>query len=216
MKKIFYTTILLYTLHFTLHTTFGAFKDNGWGARPVGMGGAFTAVSDDVLAISYNPAGISQIKYFELNAMYAKLYTGLDAVDLGMSYAAFVYPARKIGSFGLNWANFVSAKQYREDTICLAYAKSINEIVKQLFKRRLIPELSLGLNIKYLQHSYILDEHTVNDPVFTQGNSKSNMTVDLGLWSNPIPRQLHGLSVGLMLKNIIQPDVGLKTKDIVP
>ena len=32
---------------------------SGLGARPLGMGGAFTAVSDDINAIYYNPAGLS-------------------------------------------------------------------------------------------------------------------------------------------------------------
>ena len=32
------------------------------GARPMGMGGAFTAVADDENAIQYNPAGLAQIK----------------------------------------------------------------------------------------------------------------------------------------------------------
>ena len=59
-----------------------AFKDSGWGARPVGMGGAFTAVSDDANGVLYNPAGIYRAKYRELNLMHARLYTGLDYVDL--------------------------------------------------------------------------------------------------------------------------------------
>ncbi|MFH1222716.1 MAG: hypothetical protein V1647_00060 [Pseudomonadota bacterium] len=32
------------------------------GARPMGMGGAFTAVSDDINALFYNPAGLNRIK----------------------------------------------------------------------------------------------------------------------------------------------------------
>ena len=32
------------------------------GARPLGMGGAFTALSDDANALFYNPAGLANIK----------------------------------------------------------------------------------------------------------------------------------------------------------
>ena len=32
------------------------------GARPLGMGGAFTAISDDANALFYNPAGLANIK----------------------------------------------------------------------------------------------------------------------------------------------------------
>ncbi|MFH0948653.1 MAG: UPF0164 family protein [Elusimicrobiota bacterium] len=214
MKKFILLFLLfLSPIHYPLSP---AFKDSGWGTRPVGMGGAFTAVADDASGILFNPAGLARLKQMELDFMYAKLYTGLDAVDLGLNYAAAVYPIRELGSFGLNWANFVSLERYREDTVTLAYAKSVNDLAKQCFKRRLVPEISFGVNLKYLQHSYTLDKRTVDDPVFAQGNVKSGITADLGLLSRPIPKCLPGLSVGLMLKNITQPDVGLKTKDIVP
>ncbi|MFH1540792.1 MAG: hypothetical protein ABID79_02935 [Elusimicrobiota bacterium] len=209
-----FTLILFYTLHLTL--LHSAFKDTGWGTRPVGMGGAFTAVSNDACGILYNPAGIYQVKYNELNFMYAKLYTGLDTVDLETSYVACVFPVKYVGSFGLNWASFISAKQYREDTVSLTYARKINDLIKHYFRRKLVPEISLGLNIKYLQHSYILDNYTVDDPVFVQGKSRSNITIDFGLFSKPFPKKLSDLSFGIMLKNINQPDVGLKTRDIVP
>jgi hypothetical protein len=39
------------------------------GIRPMGMGGAFTAVSDDENAIFYNPAGISARQYFLLQIL---------------------------------------------------------------------------------------------------------------------------------------------------
>lgn len=35
-------------------------------ARPVGMGGAFTAVSDDINALFYNPAGLNKVKENEI------------------------------------------------------------------------------------------------------------------------------------------------------
>jgi len=204
MKKFILLFLLLHLTSYTLHP---AFKDTGWGARPAGMGGAFTAVSDDATGILFNPAGLAQLKQIELDFMYAKLYTGLDTVDLGLNYAAVVYPLKNIGSFGLSWANFISADQYREDTITLAYANSI---------KRLSPELLFGLNMKYLRHSYTLDDRTVDDPVFAQGNARSNITADLGLWSRPIPKRLPGLSIGLLVRNITRPDVGLKTRDTVP
>ena len=34
------------------------------GIRPMGMGGAFTAIADDENAVFYNPAGISQRRGF--------------------------------------------------------------------------------------------------------------------------------------------------------
>jgi len=47
-------------------TTSAQFLKLEAGARPVGMGGAFTAVCDDVQALYWNTAGLAQIKSKEL------------------------------------------------------------------------------------------------------------------------------------------------------
>ncbi len=39
----------------------------GMGARALGMGGAYSAVSEDVTALAYNPAGLAQIRRVELS-----------------------------------------------------------------------------------------------------------------------------------------------------
>ena len=39
-----------------------AFADIGYGARPMGMAGAYTAVSNDANAIAWNPAGLALLK----------------------------------------------------------------------------------------------------------------------------------------------------------
>lgn len=58
------------------------------GLRPMGMGGAFTAVSDDAHALFYNPAGLalikeSEISFFPLEVEIAEKTLGLytDAMD---------------------------------------------------------------------------------------------------------------------------------------
>ena len=38
-----------------------AFLKIGTGARPEAMGGAYTALADDVSALHYNPAGLSSV-----------------------------------------------------------------------------------------------------------------------------------------------------------
>ncbi len=64
-----------------------AFLARGMGARPVGMGEAFTAVADDASAISWNPGGIGQITSLQAVAMYDAVGNGL-----GLSYAAAAMP----------------------------------------------------------------------------------------------------------------------------
>jgi len=58
MKKILFTITLLIST-----TVYATEYDMLYrGARPMGMGGAFTAVSDDENALFYNPAGLNRIK----------------------------------------------------------------------------------------------------------------------------------------------------------
>ena len=54
-----------------------AFLKLGVGARAIGMGGAYTAVADDVNALSWNPAGLSRLSKRELGFTHAELVAGV-------------------------------------------------------------------------------------------------------------------------------------------
>ncbi len=71
----------------TVGTSGASFLKLGAGARPAAMGGAFTAVADDVNALAWNPAGLGGMKRGELMASYALWFS-----DLRYSYAAYVHP----------------------------------------------------------------------------------------------------------------------------
>lgn len=47
--------------------------NQGIGAAALGMGGAFVAVANDLSAIYWNPAGLSQLKGLHVQADYALL-----------------------------------------------------------------------------------------------------------------------------------------------
>src|SRR5208282_3523353 len=57
------------------------------GARGAAMGGAFTAVADDVNALTWNPAGLSMLEYPEFGYLYM-LYLG----DTGYNFGGFALP----------------------------------------------------------------------------------------------------------------------------
>jgi hypothetical protein len=57
---------------------FGILTTLGSGARPLGMGGAYTAVSDDAFALFYNPAGLSQVSRGEFAI---GIHHGIDEID---------------------------------------------------------------------------------------------------------------------------------------
>ena len=178
---------------------YGAFKEIIFGARPSGLGSAFVGVADDSNALLFNPAGIVQIEKPEVNFMYSKLFYGLEDTDLSSGFAGFVCPISKFNSLGIHWANFISLDEYSEDMLGLSYGFAVFE------------QIYFGFTLKYLNHSYVLDERTKNDPVFSSGKSKYGITLDLGALA-----KFDNFSVGISGKNITEPDVRLKTKDTVP
>lgn len=210
LVKSVFVVVALTTYHLLLTTSglYAAFKDPGYGARPLGLGGAFCAVSDDVNAAMYNPAGIYMTENYALGFTYAKLYMGLDDVNLNLQDMAFIIPTQNYGNFGFTWAQFNSASDYLENTMILTYARE--------FDIRIVPAFYAGVNLKSMGHTYTLDDRTRTDPVFASGNSKSVMAVDLGAWAALVTNEDSETALGLNLKNINQPDAGLKTEDIVP
>ena len=199
-----------------------AFQDSGWGARPVGMGGAFTAIADDSNASLYNPAGIVQVQWNELSAMYSRLFSGLtlysgsaatggDTVHLDQNYVAFVSKPSAWGSFGLSWQNFNTTHLYREDTVNLSYAHYLGDVIPVLDN-----QVSMGVNLKYLRRSFSLDAATINDPVFAGGDKKSAVTGDVGLLWKPDQGTYEGWRAGLNVQNFTQPNVGFLEKEKLP
>jgi hypothetical protein len=76
----------------------GEFMSIGVGARALGMGGAFTALANDVTAGYWNPAGLSKINYPQLSLMHSEQFGGLINYD----YAAVGFPFGKNSSLGVS------------------------------------------------------------------------------------------------------------------
>jgi len=100
--RLFYFTVFLIFSAFLYGQGDADFTLNGSGARAAGMGYAFTAISDDATAISWNPAGLAQ-----LYSMEASLIGRFGFGFLSTNYSE-LNPETKIGSkFQLNFASFV-------------------------------------------------------------------------------------------------------------
>ena len=73
-----------------------AFVDIGFGARPLGMGQAYSALASDANAVLWNPAGIAEVKNFEGTVSYTKLFN-----IIPYSFASLVYsPSGKMAVGG--------------------------------------------------------------------------------------------------------------------
>src|SRR3989344_319423 len=73
----------------------GAFVDPTWSARVAGLGGAYTALSDDAAGIFYNPAGGVGMMRKEILLSYSKLLTGLETVNISLGQVAYAHPIGK-------------------------------------------------------------------------------------------------------------------------
>jgi len=152
-----------------------AFENIGIGAKPMGMGGAYTARADDTNAIIWNPAGLADISQREIGLSYLELY-GL----VGYSFIAYAHHLEKIGTLAgsLSGSND-SEGSYQEISLNISAAGKVWS------------NLRLGLNLKYLKSRANIGE--------TKIGSGAGYAIDLGLrydFSNK-------LRFGIFLPNLL-------------
>ncbi|MDG5766937.1 PorV/PorQ family protein [Balneolales bacterium ANBcel1] len=71
----------------------GDFLSVGSGARPLGMGGAFTSVTNDVLSGYWNPAGLTGVDNWQFAYMHSERFAGV----VGYDYGAVAVPVQGSG-----------------------------------------------------------------------------------------------------------------------
>lgn len=140
-KTIFFLVILSCCMMMTtLAGERGAFSSIGFGAKPLGMGGAFAAVADTADALYWNPAGLAQIPSGQLSTMQTSLF------GMGIQYHSIAITKQVAGlnlAFGKNTLDAGAALidfPYREDSNIIGLAKP------WVLKGR---ELLVGANFKY-------------------------------------------------------------------
>lgn len=89
------TTITLYPQTLKTGTTAAQVLKFNVGPRAVGMGGAFTALSDDITAMYWNPGGTANINSNEAFFNHSTLYA-----DIGYDYAALASHLTDFGTLG--------------------------------------------------------------------------------------------------------------------
>ncbi len=115
MKRLFLVILILWAVNLSAQ-----FENTDVGARPTALGGAFTSLSDNSLAIFYNPAGLGQVKYREFAAFYSPAPFGL--TDLSTASLSYSEPL----SFGTIGAAFKTYgfELYRENNFIVSYGNS--------------------------------------------------------------------------------------------
>ena len=78
-------------------TSSAAFLGIDIGARAAAMGGAFVAVSNDLTAIYWNPAGLSRLQKWQVALMHAELIA-----DTKFDWGAVLIPLSRFGALGIS------------------------------------------------------------------------------------------------------------------
>ena len=189
----------------------GSFLSFGTGARSQGMGNAFTALSDDVSAIYWNPAGLSRLPRNQLTFFDAPLWE-----DTNYFFLGYGHPTKKLGTFGIGLINLRSGEfEYRESISAEPeYTFDINQMAFLFaYGRKFFPFLSSGLGFKIVQKRMPLAEEEYYG---------SGFGMDLGLLYHPQDvkgegffwKQLRRLSFGINLQNLVPPKVQMKAKGV--
>lgn len=122
------------------------------GPRAIAMGGAFTAVSSDISALYWNPAGITSITSNEASFMHTNLYA-----DITHDYAGVV---TNISGFG-NLGAFVSVLSMDEMIVrTIENPEGTGEyfdagalVAGLSYARELTTNFSIGFNFKYISEN---------------------------------------------------------------
>ena len=165
----------------------------GSGARAQGLGNSFVAVADNADAVFANPAGLGQVTQRQVAyTNVSLLYAGIEGDDLGQHVVSYAQPLGDKMGLGLGYERIGSSLMSENGAfVSLSY---------QVERR-----LQVGVSAKYLFWSVgAIPDDPVNGPDPLSNQSAGNVGVDLGLlWQSPV----QGAQVGLLLKNINQPNV---------
>lgn len=166
------------------------------GGRQSGMGEAFTGIADDVNAIYWNAAGLSQLTRNQACLMHSFWLLGVN-----FEYIAYALPVKGVGTFAA-YGTFLNAGEIIKTTedsagqylltneiakasnwnFSLAYAKRIGEIIDE---NSFFSDLSAGLKI-----------NIINEEIYT--DTGGGFGFDIGTFYYP---KYENYSLGFVVQN---------------
>jgi len=128
----------------------GAFKESFLGARSVAMGGAYTALADDVDGSVINPAGLSMIKGQQIFATMSALYVGLsDGSYLSQNILGYAHQQSNVGTLGVVWERMAAGSLYSENILAVSFARAFRFYLKKSEEERR-ENLSFGATLNFM------------------------------------------------------------------
>ncbi len=149
----------LLTVHASTHQQVGT---NGaqsvefeLGVRPAGMGGAFSGVADDINALYWNPAGLSQVENVTINPAQVQHFE-----NANFNYVGLVYPLdemrsaniKDLGTLGFSISLFDLGEFIGRDETGdnINNFKCQDRIINISYGKSVTDRLSLGINGKFI------------------------------------------------------------------
>ncbi len=156
----------------------------GVGARPVGMGGAFVAVADDVNSIYWNPAGIAALKNKEITLMHNEV-----GEDIYHQFFAYSHPVEKLkGILGgsISYLSVLKIQGYDTGGAPTEELTARDLGINLTYAANIFNSISLGSNLKFIYEK--LDN-----------KKESTYGLDIGaVWKT----RISGLRFGFNIQNI--------------
>jgi hypothetical protein len=178
-------------------TTAAAFLEIGVGARAMGMGGAYTAISDGPTAMFYNPAAIVWMDGYQAEFMHNEWFVGTSHDWLGfVSPLPFFNSSLGISFTSLNYGEQKVRTAERPEGTGELY-DALDFAVSLTYAAALTENFSLGLTGKYIQQQI-------------WNMSGSTAALDLGVFYKP---PVEGLSLGMSITNF-GSEIGLSGRDL--
>lgn len=160
------------------------------GARPLGMGGAFVGLADDVNALLYNPGGMAWAKGISLTLKDLDNITALQAYPTGYgSSLGLAVAASKISDISISSGTAYSSSSL----ILLSYGTKLF-FLPELYKNEVFQQIGVGFNLKGLLGQTLARTGQTD-------RSGTGWNMDLGaLW-----RATDWWSAGVSLQNVLPP-----------
>jgi hypothetical protein len=179
--------------------------DEFTSARARGMGGAFSALSDEVDGVFTNPAGLPRIDARKITATMAALYPGLsDETSITQHLIGYAHSSSKIGAIGIAWKRLSVSRLYWEDIAAIGLAKQYKFGFEDKTRA-----LSLGMTIKLL-HWAVTPTVNADGKIIEEIEGRMNIGVDAGL----IFRPLENAPIAIVVQNINNPNIASKDSNI--
>lgn len=151
------------------------------GAKPIGMGGAYTAFMGDINSLYYNPAGIASIDGSQVGAMHTEWITDINYSNAGGAFS-FREGVLGVSATLLGMGDIDGRGEDREKTEDFTAS---DFLLQFSYAKALVSGYQAGGSFKYIRQK-IADE------------SASGIALDMGLQKSVISN----LNMGISLRNL--------------